>query len=317
MYRTWPSLTTSSNSPFRRQNATNSWKVSSSSAMRSTNCNISGSPRRMAMAKTSSSRVRAKASCRKIDSRVPIFAARWSSLTFPHSSGANSSRMASPTSLRVIVPSKSVRTASLDGIAPFALRLPGSRPFAPGVEVRPLLLRQAIDPDAEALEAQPSDLQIEVRGHRIDAGFELRGVCRQVARGDGLDRETHVHDLHRVALACGDVQEAALGDQVDPFASWEHVLVDVFADLSLRLREPLQVGFRDLVVEVSGISQDHGILETGEVRGRDDVLASGCRDDEVRDLGRLLHGEDLEPVHCGLDRLHRIDFRHDDPGAHS
>src|SRR5712664_951608 len=195
MYRSRPSLTTSSNSPFRRQHATNSRTASSSSAMRSTNCNISCSPRRMAMAKTFSSRVRAKASCRKIDSRVPIFAARWSSLTSPHSAGANSSRMASPTSVRVIVPSKSVRTASLDGIAPFALRLPGSRPFAQGVEVRPLLLRQAIDPDAEALEAEQSDLQIEVRGHRLDAGVELRGVCRQVARRDGLDREAHVHDL--------------------------------------------------------------------------------------------------------------------------
>src|SRR6267378_5874514 len=241
----------------------------------------------MAIAKASSSRALARANCRTIDSRVPTFLARCISLTAPHSAGANASRIASPTSARVIVPSKSVKTASLDGIAPFALRLLGSRPFAPGVEVRPLLLRQVIDPDAEALELQPCDLQIEVLGHRIHAGFELRGVCRQVARGDGLDREAHVHDLYWVALARRDVQQAAFGDQMDPLASREGILIDEFADLSFRLREPLQVGFRDFVVKVAGISQDHGILEEGEVRGRDDVLASGGGDDEVRDPGGL------------------------------
>src|SRR5437773_3709284 len=81
-------------------------------------------------------------------------------LDLPQLEGANSSRIASATSVRVIVPSKSVRTASLEGIegSPSAPR--ASRAFAPRVEVRALLLREPIDLDAEAVEFEPRDLQV-------------------------------------------------------------------------------------------------------------------------------------------------------------
>src|SRR5437762_13818901 len=92
--------------------------------------------------------------------------ARWSSSISHQDAGANSSRIASATSVRVIVPSKSVKTASLDGIGRLRARLM-SRAFAPGFEVRALLFRQAIDSDSKAAEFQLSDLQIEIRGDRI------------------------------------------------------------------------------------------------------------------------------------------------------
>src|SRR5437660_8412124 len=121
--------------------------------------------------------------------------------------GANSSKIASATSVRVIVPSKSVKTASLDGIGRLRARLM-SRAFAPGFEVRALLFRQAVDSDSKAAEFQLSDLQIEIRGDRIHAGFELRGTVRQVARRHRLDCEAHVHDLHCMSLALLDVQHS-------------------------------------------------------------------------------------------------------------
>src|SRR5712691_59784 len=144
---------------------------------------------------------------RTIDSRVPILRVRWSSSMSHQDDGANSSRIASATSVRVIVPSKSVKTASLDGIGCLHARLT-SRAFAPGLEVRTLVFRQAIDSDSQATEFQLSDLQIEVRGYRIHAGFELRGMVRQIGRRDRLDGKAHVHDLHRMALARRDVQES-------------------------------------------------------------------------------------------------------------
>src|SRR5437879_5580137 len=114
--------------------------------------------------------------------------------------GAHSARIASATAVRVIVPSKSVRTASLEGIegSPSAQR--ASRAFAPRVEVRALLLREPIDLDAEAVEFEPSDLQVQVLRDGIHAGLQLRRMLGEVAGGDGLDREAHVHDLDGVAL---------------------------------------------------------------------------------------------------------------------
>src|SRR5881392_2589723 len=75
---------------------------------------------------------------------------------------------------RVIVPSKSVRTASLEGIegSPSAPR--ASRAFAPRVEVRALLLREPIDLDAEAVEFEPRDLQVQVLRDGIHARLQLR-----------------------------------------------------------------------------------------------------------------------------------------------
>jgi len=49
---------------------------------------------------------------------------------------------------------------------------------------------------------------------------------------------------------------------------------------------------------------------------REDVLATRCRDDEIRNPGRLGHREHLEAVHRGFDRLDGIDFRDNDTGAH-
>src|SRR5437016_7707640 len=88
-----------------------------------------------------------------MDSRVPILRPRWSSSISHQDAGANSSKIASATSVRVIVPSKSVKTASLDGIGRLRARLM-SRAFAPGFEVRALLFRQAIDSDSKAAEFQ-------------------------------------------------------------------------------------------------------------------------------------------------------------------
>src|SRR6059058_5809011 len=181
----------------RLQKPTNSGNVSSIST-----CSSTKRIRSACFARTS-------ANCRTIDSRVPIFRARCSSSISHQLEGANSSKIASATSVRVIVPSKSVRTASLEVIegSPSAPR--ASRAFAPRAEVRALLLREPIDLEAQAVEFEPSDLQVEILRDGIHAGLQLRGMLGKVSGGDGLDREAHVHDLDGVALSGRDIQEAA------------------------------------------------------------------------------------------------------------
>ena len=44
---------------------------------------------------------------------------------------------------------------------------------------------------------------------------------------------------------------------------------------------------------------------------RDDVLVAGGGDEDVSDLGRLRHRHHLEPVHHGLEGLHRVDLGDD------
>src|SRR5436309_11193984 len=252
----------------RLQKPTNSGNVSSIST-----CSSTKRIRSACFARTS-------ANCRAIDSRVPIFRARCSSSISHQLEGANSSRIASATSVRVIVPSKSVRTASLEGIegSPSAPR--ASRAFAPRVEVRALLLREPIDLDAEAVEFEPSDLQVQVLRDGIHARLQLRRMLGQVAGADGLDREAHVHDLDGVALPGRDIQETALRDQVDPLAVREDVFLDELPGPPLRFREALEVGLRDFVVKMARVPEDHLVFQPRKMRRGHDVLASGRGDDE-------------------------------------
>src|SRR5207245_2454782 len=181
------------------QNRTKARNVSSSSTWASTNC------------RRSSCFARSNANCRDIVSRVPILRARWSSSISHHSGGPNSWRMASATSVRVMVPSKSVKTARFADTAAAPVRPPKLRPFLPRIEVCPLFLRETIDSDPQAVQLQSGDFEIEILGDRVDARFQLCRMLGEVSRGDRLDRETHVHDLDRVALSRRDVHEPTFG----------------------------------------------------------------------------------------------------------
>ena len=120
-----------------------------------------------------------------------------------------------------------------------------------------------------------------------------------------------------MALARRDVHQPSFGDQVGPLASGERVLIDEFPDSPRCLGGFLQIGFRDLIVEVARVREHDAVFHRGEVRGGDDILAAGRGDDEVRLPHRASHREDFESVHGGLDGFHRIDLGDDDPSPHA
>ncbi|HET8968654.1 MAG TPA: adenosylhomocysteinase, partial [Gaiellaceae bacterium] len=67
----------------------------------------------------------------------------------------------------------------------------------------------------------------------------------------------------------------------------------------------------DLDVEVARVAEDRAVLHPLHVLAREDVLVAGRGAEDVADRGRLLHREDLEAVHRGLERRHRVDLGHD------
>src|SRR5207249_1491289 len=123
----------------------------------------------------------------------------------------------------------------------------------------------------------------------VQARLEPARVLRQIAGRDRLNREAHVHNFDRVALARRDVHQPSFGDQVGPLASGERVLIDEFPDSPRCLGGFLQIGFRDLIVEVARAREHDAVFHRAEVRGRDDILAAGRGDDEVRLPHRASH----------------------------
>src|SRR6267378_3402904 len=183
---------------------------------------------------------RRSATCRAKASRVPICRARCRSSISHQVGGANSARIASATSVFVIVPSKSVRTARFTGMWDLPLRRSSaSRAFSPRFEIGALLLRQPIRANPEAHQLEPRDFQVEAFRDRIYAGFEARRVLGQIPCRNRLDGETHVHDLDRMTLAGCEVHEPALGDEVHSLASRQYVFLHELAHPTFSFGHPL------------------------------------------------------------------------------
>src|SRR5689334_5310080 len=105
----------------------------------------------------------------------------------------------------------------------------GSGAFVPGREVARLLLRQRVDGDAHRLELEPRDLPVDLRRHRIDLAIELARVARRILERERLVREGHVHHERRMPLGGGEVDEPAVGDEVQPPPVGERELLDELA----------------------------------------------------------------------------------------
>ena len=111
--------------------------------------------------------------------------------------------------------------------------------------------------------------------------------------------------------AGGEVDEPALGEQVDLAAVGERELLDELPRLAGVGRKRAERRDVDLDVEVPGVGEDRAVLEALHVLARDDVLVAGRRDEDVAHLGRLRHRHHLEAVHHGLERFHRVDLGDD------
>ncbi len=73
----------------------------------------------------------------------------------------------------------------------------------------------------------------------------------------------------------------------------------------------------DFVVEVADVADNCLILHVLHVLERDDVHVAGGGDVDVAAAQGVFDGGDFEAFHGGLQRVDRIDFRHDHACAHA
>src|SRR5215217_6237946 len=106
--------------------------------------------------------------------------------------------------------------------------------------------------------------------------------------------------------ALSEVDEASLAEQVDLAAVLEDELLHELArraSLHAPLHaHPFEGGDVDLDVEVTRVGDNATILHRLEVWTRDHVLVTGCRHDEVGDLGGLDHRHHAVAVHRRFER---------------
>src|SRR6187200_2603230 len=107
----------------------------------------------------------------------------------------------------------------------------GSGPMLPGGHVLGLFGGHRFEHDAERGELEARDLGVDRLGDVVDPGLELGVVERDVLRRQRLVGEAHVHDRGRVALGRAEVDQPALGDEVELLAP-EVELLDVLADVA-------------------------------------------------------------------------------------
>src|SRR4029079_457861 len=78
-----------------------------------------------------------------------------------------------------------------------------------------LLVGELVDLDTERAELEQRELLVERLGQLVDLLLQLLAFRGQLAEGEELVGEGHVHHLRRMTLGGGEVDQAALREQVD------------------------------------------------------------------------------------------------------
>ena len=132
--------------------------------------------------------------------------------------------------------------------------------------------------DAERGELEARDLAVDRVGHRVHAGRQLAaGAARCSTTSACSANERSITDA-RVALAGGEVDDAPRGEQVQPPAVGQVVLLDERAHRA----RPVAAGRAqrvevDLDVEVAGVGQHRAVLHAREVLGAEHAAARRSR----------------------------------------
>jgi len=194
----------------------------------------------------------------------------------------------------------------------------GSGAFAVAGEVGDLFGCEFVDFESHALEFEFGDVLFDGIGDIVDGEGEFSFFLDDKFAGEGLGGEGHVHDGGGVSFGCGEVDESALGEDVDAFAVGNLVLVDAAAyaasDSFGDFFEALDVDFD---IEVAAVADDGAVFHFAEVFGSDDVFVAGECDEEVPEGGGVGHGHDEEAIHGGFEGFDVVDFGDDDVCAHA
>lgn len=175
------------------------------------------------------------------------------------------------------------------------------------------------------------NLLIEDLGQDVDTNVELAGSGElnvllaeslvtgfvQHDLGQNLIGEGAGHDEGRVASGTAKVDKTTLSKQNDVTAVLHQEAVDLGLDVLDGLSVGLEPGNVDLDVEVTNIADNGVVGHSLEVNASQDITATSGGDEDLTNLGSLLHGCDLVASHGCLESIDGINLGDQDTGTHS
>lgn len=181
----------------------------------------------------------------------------------------------------------------------------------------------------DVVQVAASDLLVELLGQNVDTdGLAASGTELNVLLAESnvlsleesdlskdLVGERAGHDEGRVAGGTAKVDKATLGEEDDVLAV-ELVAVNLGLDVLDGLGVGLQPGDVNLDIEVTDVA-DNGVVAHGlEVAANKDVTATSGGDEDLANLGGLVHGLDLVTLDSGLEGVDGVNLSDDDTGTH-
>lgn len=181
----------------------------------------------------------------------------------------------------------------------------------------------------DVVQVAASDLLIQLLGENVDTdgllagGTELNvlaaesGVLslEQSDLSKDLVGERAGHDEGRVTSGTAQVDKTTLSQEDDVLAV-EEVTVDLGLDVLDGLSVGLQPGNVDLNVEVTNVANNGVVAHGLEVAADQDVTATSGGNEDLTDLGGLLHGGDLVTLDSSLEGVDGVDLGDENASTH-
>lgn len=173
----------------------------------------------------------------------------------------------------------------------------------------------------DVLQVAQGNLLIKSLGENVDTDGLLAALAELdvlVAENDILSLEQSDlskdlvgegagHDEGRVTGGTAEVDQTALGEQNDVLAVQE-VAVNLGLDVLDGLSVGLEPGNVDLNVEVANVADNSVVAHGLEVTANKDVTATGGGNEDLTDLGGLIHSLDLVALDSGLEGVDGVNL---------
>ena len=120
-----------------------------------------------------------------------------------------------------------------------------------------------------------------------------------------------------MSFRCRQIDQSALGQQIDAATILEKMFLERFSDRSLFLSEGVQSREIDFHIKMARVGHHGTVGHDFEVLLADDIFVSCQRDEDLADPGGLPNGHDLKAIHDRFQTLYRVNFAHHNMGPHS
>ena len=188
------------------------------------------------------------------------------------------------------------------------------RASAPAREVGPLVVGEGVDADAERRQLEPRDLAVDVARDRVDAGAELAARATRCSTASAWMAKRHVHDLGRMALAGGEVDDAARrpAGSARPPTSYCSTSGRTSRGPAATARSSSSAISTSKWPALASMAPSLMRSKCSRRRTRAAPVTVTKRSPRSAASQRRHH---LEALHPGLQRAHRVDLADDDLGA--